>query len=294
MNKIETVSLDRLRESHEIPSIGDDLLFFEEIQMLPQLDEPRRMNCIIIGVCTDGEGGYTLNESKYSIKPGDALILTEGQIVNEIWMSDNAKGYAMLISRNFIDEIFKELRDMSSLFLLAREHPIFPLNSNELTKLREYVELVKERLLEEDYRFRKEVVRLLIIAMIYDIGTAIMRVMNKGGNDVTTNTKAKRCFVQFIQLVEQNFRSERRVSWYAGQMGLTPKYLSEIISSTSKRTPNDWIDKYVTTEIRNQLSNTNKKISEIADDLNFPSQSFLGKYFRENVGMSPSEYRKKK
>ena len=294
MNKIETVSLDRLRESHEIPSIGDDLLFFEEIQMLPQLDEPRRMNCIIIGVCTDGEGGYTLNESKYSIKPGDALILTEGQIVNEIWMSDNAKGYAMLISRNFIDEIFKELRDMSSLFLLAREHPIFPLNSNELTKLREYVELVKERLLEEDYRFRKEVVRLLIIAMIYDIGTAIMRVMNKGGNDVTTNTKAKRCFVQFIQLVEQHFRTERRVSWYAGQMGLTPKYLSEIISSTSKRTPNDWIDKYVTTEIRNQLSNTNKKISEIAEDLNFPSQSFLGKYFRENVGMSPSEYRKKK
>ena len=35
MNKIETVSLDRLRESHEIPSIGDDLLLFEEIQMLP-------------------------------------------------------------------------------------------------------------------------------------------------------------------------------------------------------------------------------------------------------------------
>ena len=86
---------------------------------------------------------------------------------------------------------------------------------------------------------------------------------------------------------------ENRLAIAANQMGLTPKYLSEIISSTSKRTPNDWIDKYVTTEIRNQLSNTNKKISEIADDLNFPSQSFLGKYFRENVGMSPSEYRKR-
>ena len=146
MNKIETVSLDRLRESHEIPSIGDDLLLFEDIQMLPQLDEPRRMNCIIIGVCTDGEGGYTLNESKHSIKPGDALILTEGQIVNEIWMSDDAKGYAMLISRSFIDEIFKELRDVSSLFLLAREHPVFPLNSNEQAKVKEFVEIVKKRL----------------------------------------------------------------------------------------------------------------------------------------------------
>lgn len=293
MNKIGTVSLDRLRESHEIPSIGDDLLLFEDIQMLPQLDEPRRMNCIIIGICTDGEGGYTLNESKHSIKPGDVLILTEGQIVNEIWMSDDAKGYAMLISRSFIDEIFKELRDVSSLFLLAREHPVFPLNSNEQDKVKEFVEIVKERLLFDDYRFKKEVVRLLIIAMIYDIGTAIMRVMEKEGTEPANSSKAKRCFVKFIQLVEQNFRSERRVSWYANQMGLTPKYLSEIISTTSKRTPNDWIDKYVTTEIRNQLSNTNKKISEIAEDLNFPSQSFLGKYFRENVGMSPSEYRKR-
>ena len=293
MNKIETISLDRLRESHEIPSIGDDLLLFEDIQMLPQLDEPRRMNCIIIGICTDGEGGYTLNESKHSIKPGDALILTEGQIVNEIWMSDDGKGYAMLISRGFIDEIFKELRDVSSLFLLAREHPVFPLNSNEQAKVKEFVEIVKKRLLFDDYRFKREVVRLLIIAMIYDIGTAIMRVMEKEGTEPANSSKAKRCFVRFIQLVEQNFRSERRVSWYANQMGLTPKYLSEIISSTSKRTPNDWIDKYVTTEIRNQLSNTNKKISEIAEDLNFPSQSFLGKYFRENVGMSPSEYRKR-
>lgn len=294
MNKIETVSLDRLREKHEIPSIGDDLLFFEDIQMIPQLDEPRRMNCIIIGICTEGEGGYTLNENRFSIKPGDALILTEGQIVNEIWMSDNTKGYAMLISRNYIDEVFKELRDMSSLFLLAREHPIFPLNSIEIAKLKQYLDIIRERLKTEDYRFRKEVIRLLLVTMIYDIGSAIMRVMNNSGHEGNTNSKAKRCFVQFIQLVEQHYKKERRVSWYANQMGLTPKYLSEIISSTSKRTPNDWIDKYVTTEIRNQLSNTNKKISEIAEDLHFPSQSFLGKYFRENVGMSPSEYRKKK
>lgn len=293
MNKIETLSLDRLRENHEIPSIGDDLLFFEELQMLPQLDEPRRMNCVIIGICIEGEGGYTLNESKCSIKPGYALILTEGQIVNDIWMTESTKGYALLISRTFMDEIFKEMRDISSLFLLAREHPTFSLNSDEIAKLRQYLPIIKQRLIANDYKYRKEVVRLLLISMIYDIASAIMRVMNTTTSEAGTS-KAKRCFVQFIQLVEQNYRKERKVSWYAYQMGLTPKYLSEIISSTSKRTPNDWIDKYVTTEIRNQLSNTNKKISEIAEDLHFPSQSFLGKYFRENVGMSPSEYRKMK
>jgi AraC-like DNA-binding protein len=40
------------------------------------------------------------------------------------------------------------------------------------------------------------------------------------------------------------------------------------------------------------LKNSTKNIKEIADELHFPNQSFLGKYFKEHVGMSPSEFRK--
>ena len=40
------------------------------------------------------------------------------------------------------------------------------------------------------------------------------------------------------------------------------------------------------------LKNTTKSIKEITEYMNFPNQSFLGKYFKEHVGMSPSEYRK--
>ena len=31
---------------------------------------------------------------------------------------------------------------------------------------------------------------------------------------------------------------------------------------------------------------------EITEELNFPNQSFLGNYFKEHVGMSPSQYRR--
>ena len=64
------------------------------------------------------------------------------------------------------------------------------------------------------------------------------------------------------------------------------------MKQVSRRTPNDWIDHYVTLEIRVLLKNTNMSIKEIAQELNFPNQSFLGKYFKEHVGISPSAYRK--
>ena len=75
-------------------------------------------------------------------------------------------------------------------------------------------------------------------------------------------------------------------------MGITPKYLSESVKAVSRRTPNEWIDNYVTMELRVQLRNSTKSIKQIAEELNFPNQSFLGKYFKEHVGLSPSDYRK--
>jgi AraC-like DNA-binding protein len=69
--------------------------------------------------------------------------------------------------------------------------------------------------------------------------------------------------------------------------------MSEVVKLISKRTPNDWIDHYVVLELRVLLKNSTKTIKEITEELHFPNQSFLGKYFKEHVGVSPSEYRKR-
>lgn len=39
------------------------------------------------------------------------------------------------------------------------------------------------------------------------------------------------------------------------------------------------------------LKSTNLTVQQISDNLNFPTQSFFGKYFKKNVGMSPKFYR---
>jgi AraC-like DNA-binding protein len=40
-----------------------------------------------------------------------------------------------------------------------------------------------------------------------------------------------------------------------------------------------------------QLSSTQKRVSEISDDLNFASPSFFGKYFKRITGLSPRDFR---
>ena len=69
--------------------------------------------------------------------------------------------------------------------------------------------------------------------------------------------------------------------------------LFEMVKEVSGRTPNEWIDTYVVKEIRLMLKNSNLSVKEIANEMHFNNQSFMAKYFKFHVGMTPTEYRKR-
>ena len=148
--------------------------------------------------------------------------------------------------------------------------------------------MIKQKIGDEHNHFRKDLIKALLLAMFYDLSNIIYRVKADG----KPRSRAEVIFTQFITLVEKHFREERRVAWYAKQLCITAKYLSETVKAVSRRTPNEWIDDYITLELRVQLKNSTKTIKEIARDLKFPNQSFMGKFFKEHVGVSPLQYRR--
>ena len=156
-------------------------------------------------------------------------------------------------------------------------------------QMESYFHIMNAKMMQKEHRFRRDLLGSLVNTMICDFSNAMYRIQQL---EKSANTSADVIFTKFIRLVEKYYKKERKVSWYAGELGISPKYLSEIVKRTSKRTPNEWIDKYVILEVRLQLKNSSMSIKEIADDMNFPSQSFLGKYFKEHMGISPSQYRK--
>jgi AraC-like DNA-binding protein len=168
-------------------------------------------------------------------------------------------------------------------------NPVVQLTPREIQVYSNYFYTIREKMSDTAHHYRAELVKALLLAMFYDMSNVIWRVEQQ---EKKSPTRHDVLFARFIRLLEQNFRQERRVSWYAQQLCVTPKYLSEVVKLISKRTPNEWIDNYVVLEIRVLLKNSTKSIKEITRDLHFPNQSFFSKYFREHVGISPSEYRR--
>lgn len=285
---IKESDLNKAKSWSESVFLDDDLLLTERINEAPMPTEPRRMNFILIGLCTKGEVMYQLDTQKQVIKPGDILIVSDRHVVDSYQRSPDMEGLCMMMSVHFFSEIIQNVSDVSSLFLFSRQHPVMSLEQREIDTFKEYFQVIKQKISDEGNHFRKDLVKTLLLAMFYDLSNIIYRVKQ----DDKPQTRAEVIFTKFIKLVEAHFRQERRVSWYAQQIGITPKYLSETVKNVSHHTPNEWIDNYITLELRVQLKNSTKTIKEITEELKFPNQSFLGKFFKEHVGMSPSQYRK--
>ena len=285
---IKESDLNKAKTWSESVFLDNDLLLTEHINKAPMPTEPRRMNFILIGLCLQGEVMYELDTKMQIIKPGDILIVSDRHVVDSYRCSEDMQGLCMMMSVQFFREIIQNVSDISSLFLFSRLHPVMRLEDREIETFKEYFQVIKQKIGDEHNHFRKDLIKALLLAMFYDLSNIIYRVKADG----KPRSRAEVIFTQFITLVEKHFREERRVAWYAKQLCITAKYLSETVKAVSRRTPNEWIDDYITLELRVQLKNSTKTIKEIARDLKFPNQSFMGKFFKEHVGVSPLQYRR--
>lgn len=269
--------------------IDDDLVLYDRFEDLPLPKDPRRINCLFVALCLEGTAQYMVDTLEYQAQKNDVIIINAGHVTNNYTLSSDCRGIAIMCSNNYFQEIVMEIHEISSLFLFAQSHPMFHIKEETAQTFVEYFNLIQQKVKDNSHRFRKELVTVLLKSMLYDIGNEIYQLQLSTNNK---QTRAEKIFYDFIQLLQEHFRYERRVNWYAGQLNITPKYLSESVKQVSKRPPNDWIDRYVIMEIRVLLKNSTMSIKEIAQELHFPNQSFLGKYFKEHVGMSPLKYRK--
>ncbi len=287
-NQMTDISIAAARQIYNGSHIGEDILLFDDFSEVPMPHGPMKMNCILLGLCLKGNAQYSVDTLNHTVSANDIIIISEGQVVNNYQPSDGFSGIAIMLSDDFFHEIIKGIHELSSIFIFSRTHPVFTLDKDEVNNICTYFQGIKQKMDKQDHHFRRDVVRSLMMTMIYDLGNVIFRIQSGDRKQ----SRAEVIFAQFIDLVENNFREEKRVSWYAKQLCITPKYLSESVKQVSRRTPNEWIDNYVILEARVMLKDSALSIKEITQRLHFPNQSFFGKFFKEHVGMSPSKYRK--
>lgn len=287
---MQHITIASVKKAANCISLNDDIALIDEVQSIVAPGEPKRMGCFLFAFCDRGRVEYTIDTLHQEVTAGHCIIVSAGQVVDGLSISADCEGRTVVISQQYVQEVLAGMRDLSSIFLFSRLHPVFAMSRSDARSILSFYLLIREKISETGHRFRRDTVRALLQAFLYDAGNLFWKVFY---NEDRRNTRAESIFMAFIELVEKNSSHERRVGWYAQQLAITPKYLSETVRQISRQTPSDWIDSYVMLELRVALKNSDLSIKEIAARMHFPNQSFLGKYFKEHSGMSPKEYRRK-
>lgn len=178
------------------------------------------------------------------------------------------------------------LPDRFSNFLSVRNKPVVPLTDKQLDAMLTYCKMVQSVIKVTDNPNRMEIIRHLTIAFFYGLGYYFHKLP-----DGVKETRSEVLMRNFLKQVQAFHKQERKVEFYADKLCLSPKYLSQTIKSCSGKTAGEWIDEYVVLEAKALLRSTNMTIQQIGDELNFPSQSFFGKYFKRLTGTSPKAHR---
>lgn len=220
----------------------------------------------------------------FEIKAPAISIVLPGQIIEHEYCSDDFEGIYILMSERFNESL--NLPDRFSNFLSVRNKPVIPLTDKQLDAMLTYCKMVQSVIKVTDNPNRMEIIRHLTIAFFYGLGYYFHKLP-----DGTKETRSEVLMRNFLKQVQAFHKQERKVEFYADRLCLSPKYLSQTIKSYSGKTAGEWIDEYVVLEAKVLLRSTNMTIQQIGDELNFPSQSFFGKYFKRLTGMSPKAYR---
>lgn len=95
-----------------------------------------------------------------------------------------------------------------------------------------------------------------------------------------------------MQLIREYSMHEHQVAFYAEKLCISSRYLHKItVRHLDGKKPKQLIDEQLVAEIKVLLNEPRLSITEIAEQLHFPDQSYLTHFFKKNTGISPKEFR---
>ncbi|MFB9076218.1 helix-turn-helix domain-containing protein [Flavobacterium procerum] len=96
-------------------------------------------------------------------------------------------------------------------------------------------------------------------------------------------------YIAFKKLLNEQFKSQRTVQYYAEKLGITPKKLNEITKKHCNETAINAIHNRILKEIKRQLLFSDLSHKEIAFNLGFSSPSALNKFVKSKLKETPTE-----
>ncbi|MCD8393339.1 MAG: helix-turn-helix domain-containing protein [Bacteroidales bacterium] len=270
-------------------ALGQSVLVINSVDMLRKINFPLRTESVVSIVGLQGELTLEVDLGEYTVRANSLMVLGPGHTIKGYRVSDNFRGFSIIATMKSMTRALPYLSRVVVCFIHFRENPVIQLTDEETDTQSRFHDLLQRKLTEPQTPYNGMVIKRLGEAILYE--TLGLYAAHMGDPMLASHRRGEELFYKFLTLVERHYKEERSVAFYADKMCVSAKHLSAVVKESSGRTAGDWIDSYVILEAKMMLSGSDLTVQQISTQLNFPNQSFFGKYFKHHTGYSPRQYR---
>lgn len=253
--------------------------------MIPLVRDPIKFTSNASIFVKKGKCKFEIDLIPYEIEAPFFVNIRDSQILQFYNFSEDFDSSFIVISKRFRENLFLMIKD-SPVHTVASQHQVIKIPQDMMERFERFYSHITEIFKDSKDRNAYQAMVFAIASFFFECGykcyLPLMEKISKGQSRIQE---------KFISLVQQNFKKERFLDYYATKLNVTPKHLSRCVKSSSGFTAVEWIDRYVILEAKVLLRSTNLSIQQISDELNFASQSFFGKYFKKHTGFTPKDFR---
>lgn len=243
--------------------------------------------CTVFLYVREGSSSIDIDGVTYNTSVPSIIYLRPGQRIGNIALENPAQVSVCTISIGLKTEILNEIQRHCNI-KTAQASIVTEIAPEILSVYDNLYNLLIETISDIAKPYYHERILYIILFAFFEVGYHCYT-----GLEPAQDFKAMKLSKNFIVLVDRYHRQKRFLDFYAERLGVSSKHLSRTVKRYTGIASVDWIEHYTISDAKILLRTTNLSIKEIAERLNFSSQSFFGKYFKKYEGISPKDFRRR-
>ena len=287
MNTVKTYQ--KVNSSNENVSFGIAKMEDVFIRGSGKVDEPHRHDFFTVLVVNKAKGIHKIDFNAYDLGNNQIYFVSPGQ-VHQVIEEEPSIGYAMTFSSQFLIENSIQLSFIEGLNLFhdyGQSPPLSP-NNEQFKKLETYASEVLN-LFNNSSKMKELSIGSFLKLFLIECNNLSSINPVESNSDTTENY----IITEFKKQVNESYKTEHSISYYANQLHVTPDHLNRIIKSTIGKTAKEYIQSRIITEAKRLLYFSKLSNKEIGFELSFNEPANFSAFFKKCTGLSPSNFQKK-
>jgi len=238
-------------------------------------------------------GHFFYGKTKYDHDNGSMMFIKPRQIVEISNIELEEKGFLILIHEDYLAGHLLQSQIKNYGYFEYEINEALHLSPSEENTIWDLYEKIKAEYNNSQDEFSREIILAHIDTILkYSDRFYKRQFVNRSNNlSGTTIHKFHNILSQYMEKSKVQEQGLPTVHQLAGQLFLSPRYLSDVLKQETGKTALEHIHIYLIGEAKNRLLSADDNVAEIAYQLGFENPPYFTRLFKKVTGLTPVQYK---